>query len=378
MSAIAVAGEQVLAWRAARQGLAERRPGDDVVAVAAELVGLHAQVASSAELTAWARLAAPCPDAVANALWRERALVKTWAMRGTLHALAADDLALVTAALQTLRPRWLAASWQRAFGVSADEMERLLAALPEVLDGEPLTREELAAALARATGAPHLAERLGESWGSVLKPAAFLGLLCFAPGDGQRVRFTRPDRWLGRALEPREPHRAALELTRRYLARYGPASREQLARWLGSPPAHAGRLLRGLGDEVAAVEVDGRPAALLAADVDELQAAAPRGAVRLLPAFDQLVVAAPRDLLDEPLRARVYRPQGWLSPVLAVDGALAGVWRHERRGARLEVTIEPFDADLPRYVRAGAEAEADRLARFLGGELELRWAPPGR
>jgi len=47
--------------------------------------------------------------------------------------------------------------------------------------------------------------------------------------------------------------------------------------------------------------------------------------VRLLPAFDHYVVAAPRDreaVLPEALKSQVYRPQGWLSPVLLVDGRM--------------------------------------------------------
>jgi hypothetical protein len=211
----------------------------------------------------------------------------------------------------------------------------------------------------------------------VLKPAAFLGLLCFAPSDGQRVRFTRPDRWLD-GWSPTATETAAPELARRYLAVYGPATREDFARWLGAPPALAGRLLRGLAEETVAVEVDGEAATMLSADVDELRSSRPAGVVRLLPAFDHLVVAAPRGLLDAELRARVYRPQGWLSPVLAVDGAMAGVWRHERRGDALEVTVEAFAPPVPEAVRAGTEAEAQRLAAFLGGELDLRWAAVGR
>lgn len=73
-------------------------------------------------------------------------------------------------------------------------------------------------------------------------------------------------------------------------------------------------------------------------------------------------------------RARVYRPQGWLSPVLLVDGRIEGVWRHERKGGRVTVAVEPV-GDVPEHVRAGAEAQALRLAAFLGGELEqLSWA----
>jgi hypothetical protein len=68
----------------------------------------------------------------------------------------------------------------------------------------------------------------------------------------------------------------------------------------------------------------------------------------------------------------VFRPQGWLSPVLLVDGRIEGVWRHERRGRRLAVTIEPFRPQ-PGAGCALAEHEALRLAGYLGGELELSW-----
>jgi hypothetical protein len=58
--------------------------------------------------------------------------------------------------------------------------------------------------------------------------------------------------------------------------------------------------------------------------------------------------------------------------VLLVDGRMDGVWKHERKGKRLVLTIEPFGR-VPKRVRAGAEAEAERLAGFLGGALELSW-----
>ena len=56
------------------------------------IAGLHAQLTASAELTLWARVAGLEADAVSRALWEERALVKTWAMRGTLHLLPSSEL----------------------------------------------------------------------------------------------------------------------------------------------------------------------------------------------------------------------------------------------------------------------------------------------
>jgi hypothetical protein len=74
------------------------------------------------------------------------------------------------------------------------------------------------------------------------------------------------------------------------------------------------------------------------------------------------------------LRPLVYRQQGWISAVVCVDGRMAAVWRYERKGRRLEVEVEPFPrVRLTKAVRAATEQEADDLARFMGGELALRW-----
>lgn len=365
----------VLAWRLRRQHLARRVPRERALGVVADIGGLHAQLASSAELTLWARVEGLARGWLEHALWEDRALVKTWAMRGTLHLLPADELAIWVGAQGALPARWEKPGWRRGFGVTEEEVRAILAAVPAALEGEPLTREALAAAVARELGSSHLEGRLADGFGALLKPSAFRGELCFAPSQGRNVRFTRPDRWLD-GWEPADPQVAADAVTRRYLAAYGPATREAYARWLGtSSAAHAGRLLTRLGEEVVETELEGTRVWARAADLDELRAAEPEGVVRLLPAFDAYVVAAPRDapaVLDPALRSRVYRPQGWLSPVLLVDGRIAGVWRHERAGDAVAVAIEPF-GDLPADVRAAAEAEAGRLASFLGGPLDLAW-----
>jgi hypothetical protein len=338
---------------------------------------LHAQVASSAELTLWARVDDLRRGWVERAVQR-RALVKTWAMRGTLHLLPAEEAPMWIGAQGALPARWEKPGWRRGFGVTEDEVDGILAAVPEALAGEPLTRADLADAVARRLGAEHLGGKLGEGFGALLKPSALRGELCFATPEGRSVRFTRPDRWID-GWERADPDEAADAVTRRYLSAYGPATREAYARWLGTPSAaHAGRLLARLGDDIEETELEGDHVWVLAADLDELRAAEPEGVVRLLPAFDTYVVAAPRDapaVLDPALRDRVYRPQGWLSPVLLVDGRMEGVWRHEAKGGAVAVEIEPFGR-LGKGVRAAAEAEAHRLAAFLDGELAVSWTTP--
>ena len=367
--------ESVLAWRVERQQLAERAPRRMSLSVVERIAGLHAQLTASAELTLWARVSGLRRDDVSRALWEEKTLVKTWAMRGTLHFMPAPELGLWVAAQGALKPRHHGGAWLRYHGLTREEADAMLDAIPRALDGRQLTREELAVEVARVTGIAGLDGKLRGGFGDLLKPAAFRGDLCFAPSEGRNVRFARPDQWLG-PWQPWDQDEAVLGVTRRYLSAYGPANREALARWFGMPsPVLAGRWLKALGDEAAVIEVAGQGLVMLARDVEAAAAGEPAGVVRLLPAFDHYVVAAPRDLdavLPAEHQARVYRPQGWLSPVLLVDGRMAGVWSHECKGERVVVEVEPFGR-LGRAEKAAAAAEAGALAAFIGGELELRW-----
>jgi hypothetical protein len=323
--------ESVLAWRAERQHLAER--AGDALAVTSDLCGLHAQVMSSAQLTLYARMDDP-PDV--EDLWKRGRLVKTWSQRGTLHLLRADELPLYIGAQAALKPRYEVKSWLKHFELTPEDVRTILEGVPAALADGPLGREELA---------ERVHPGLKRGYGDLLKPVAFRGDLVHAPGH----RFALPE-----PFEPLDPAEAGTELARRYLTRYGPGTREDLAKWFGGTPAVAGRWLKGL--DVAETEFG----LALAADVDALEAAEPSGVVRLLPAFDQYVVAAPRDTRATSAPERIYRPGGWFSPVLLVDGVMAGVWSLE--GDTL--TIEPF-AKLGKAVREASASEAARLAPNL-------------
>ena len=366
--------KQALAWRLRRHHLAERAPADAMLDVVGRIGGLHAQVMSSAELTLWARVEGLERDAVQRALWQDRSLVKLWAMRGTLHLLPAAELDTWLAALGTYE-HFLKPSWLKAFDITPEQLEELVDAIGEALDGELRTREDLGAAVAQITRSPDIEHKVRGSWGPYLKPASFRGRLCFGPNEGQRVRFTRPDSWLGRALDAGAPDAALREVTRRHLGAFGPAAREDLARWWGVQPAQGGRMLKALGDEVVEVAVEGTTGWMLREHAAEAAAAEPANFARLLPGFDMWAIGAARDaaaLLDPAEKKRVYRNQGWISPVLLVNGRMDGVWKHERKGKRVLVAIEPF-GKLPRWARRQVEAEAERLADFLGGALELEW-----
>jgi uncharacterized protein YcaQ len=368
--------EAALAWRLHRHHLVERAPRRSLGAVVQRIGGLHAQVMSSAELTAWARVKDLPLHALHNALWRSRSLVKLWAMRGTLHLLPARELGLWLGGFATY-DHYLKPVWLRSFDISRDELEALISAIGQALDGRLLTREELAIEVERITRSEGVREKVRGSWGPYLKPASFRGKLCFGPGEDQRVRFTSPASWVRGRLEPVAGDEALQEITRRYLGAFGPATREDLARWWGVQPAQGGRMLAALGDAIVPVDVEGTSGWMLEEHARDVATTEPARVARLLPGFDMWVIGAARGsaaLLDPASRKRVYRDQGWISPVLLVNGRMEGVWRHERKGKRLVVTVEPFAGRPAKWVREQVEVEAERLAHFLGGELAVSWS----
>ena len=362
---------EVLAWRVGRHHLVERVPKRSMIRVAERICCIHAQLMSSAELTLWARVEGLERRDVADALWKKRRLVKMWAMRGTLHLVPASEFGMWQGALATY-DHYRKAQWLRYFDITAAQMQKLTEAIGEALQDEELTREELIAEVQRVTRSKAHAERLRSGWGTFLKPPSFQGKLCFAPGEGQRVRFTHPGTWLDGYAE-HDPEDALQAVIRRYLGTYGPASNADLARWwAGFTPPQARRALEAL-DDVVEVDVGGLRRWMLAAHLDEIGEASVTKSVRLLPMFDQYVVGSSRDaeaVLATDYKPLVFRKSAWISAVILIDGRIEGVWKHEVKGKRVVVTLEPFEK-LPRWAPSLIQEELESFAAFFDKELEV-------
>jgi hypothetical protein len=68
----------------------------------------------------------------------------------------------------------------------------------------------------------------------------------------------------------------------------------------------------------------------------------------------------------------VYRPQGWISAVVLVDGCFEGVWEHKAGRARTTVKVRMFSPPKA-STRNGIEAEAERLEAYWDTEVALEF-----
>lgn len=156
------------------------------------LCGVQAQIASAAALTIAVRQRSPKRGDVDRAV-RARTRVKTWAMRGTLHLLPADEAAIYIASLSRLQP-WLAKAWERYHGVSPADVERAIDALGEVLGDEPMGREQLVVEVSSRIRSKAAQGKLGSGWAELLKPAAWAGVLMQGPPLPARALAEEIDR----------------------------------------------------------------------------------------------------------------------------------------------------------------------------------------
>ncbi len=372
---ISLTWEQVHAWRLEQQCLLPRWDRRNFIRAVERVLGVQAQVLSAAELSIGARVEGLTRAQVQRALWQDRALVKTWAMRGTIHVFAAADLPLVVAARCADGGRY-GLRYFLQLGFTEPQYDEFLRAVPEVLGAEPMTREALASGVAERMKTPAVSRALLESsWGTLWKPSMFRGELCFGPSEGRTNTFVNPRQWLN-AWREWEPQEAQREITRRYLRAYGPATPRDFGFWWdGGGTAFGKKMFESLGEEVETVDVEGWKATALRSTLEALAQGKAGPSVRLLPMFDVYVLTQSRNLepvLAKEHKGQVFRPAAWVSATVLVDGKMKGVWEYETRKEQTLVKIRMF-TPTAEQVRRGIEAETQRLASFLESNVAVEF-----
>lgn len=280
----------------------------------------------------------------------------TWTMRGTLHFVAAEDLAW-------LHPLTVESSVTRAHrrlvqeGVPASKHEEAVKEIRRILKrSAPLTR-------------PQLAERLrskgfrteGQAIAHVVWLAAAEGVCCYGPEVDGEAAFVPLDDWIGpRKLVGRDA--ALKELAIRYLRSHGPATVTDLGAWSGIKVGDAKRAWAALENRLKEVKLGGASLWMLKSQ----RAEAPAGLVRLLPAFDEYVLGwKDRSFFVSPQHwKKINAGGGWIRPVILWDGRATGTWITDRRADILVVHPDLFTG-LPTRVKDGLRREIADVSNFL-------------
>jgi hypothetical protein len=337
----------LLSARLAAQRLAGS-PAQSVVEATRHLLAVQAQDPRGARLAVRARTAGGHASAVDEALTRDRSLLITWANRGTLHLIAAEDEpllhALTTPQLRTASERRLAQE-----GVPPAAAERGIAAIVKALgDQGPMTRAQLRAVVDRAG-----VRTEGQAFVHLMFRATIDGHIIRGPMVGRQHAFVLVADWLGE--RPRIDHdRALAELARRYLIGHGPADERDLAKWAQIP-------LRAARAGLAAIagELQQRPDGLV--DLERRPDPAPLPPPRLLGPFEPLLLGWCSRTLVLGEGGRDVAVGGMINAIALVDGRAAGTW--SMPGGRVELRL--WNGWAPSTATA-LEREAAAVEAYLG------------
>lgn len=380
--------EQVAAFRLSRHHLSERAPTAALVSVVGQMTGAQAQLLSAAHISLWSRVR-DLQVAQIEAALGERSLVKASCMRRTLFLVPSEHLA--TFVRGSARRAEKEVRWARGKGVPDRVLDAAIDAALGALD-QPATRPEIAERVSRTLGVQTQAIH-GGGWGRRTKVAAVpvgeltypvvdllhlagaRGVVCYGPDRDHQPTFVRADAWIpGWQDMPREQAEGAL--LRTYLRAFGPATAADFGLWTGITLTDAREIWAREQAAIAPVTVEGWPAAVLQEDLDALaHATFERPLVRLVPYFDSYLLGHKEraHLVSSQHRPSIYRPQGWIAPVVLVDGRASAVWAQSRQGDRLDVKVAAFEP-LSQRIIAGIHEEVRELGRFLAApnvEVEI-------
>ena len=355
---------QLNRWTLARQMLLDRVELDAVTAIE-RLAGMQAQYSPSPYIGLWSRLRDFRREELEAAL-RANLVYKATLMRGTLHLVSARQFDVYRLASRYFHHVWSDGLKKlEDLGIDIDALrEDILTALDE----RPLKKPELQKAFRHRIPAEL------PDW-VAFSVVVVVGATMNHHEDARFGHFAG-SRYRRAPLPAADPEEAMRQVVGAYLAAFGPATRADIAQWLGRSVSTFSGALESL-DPITLQDEHGRKLLDLPdAPRPDPAIAAP---VRFLSKWDQLLLAHDRRerVLPEAIRKTVIRKNGDVLPTFLVDGMVSGAWEAPLKG-RAAITLTPF-VPLSARERRTVEHEAEELLMWLrpdAAKREISWHEP--
>ena len=324
--------------------------------VVAHLGGIQAQDYSGGEWSIGLRLPGSKLADIEKSI-SEGKIVRTWALRGTLHFLAGHDTRWM---LDLLAPGIIAGLARRYKELELDPATfgKTNSILAGVLKGNKhLTRGELKAVIER-NGISCEGQRMT----FILHRASLDKVICFGVTRDKQQTHSLFDETVPKS-KPKEREEALAELARRYFTSHGPATLQDYMWWSGLSAADAKAGLQAVKSELEQVTIEGMA---YWTPRDALPAKSKAPAVHLLPMFDSFLLGyKDRSASIEPAVLGQLRTGGMPHATIMIDGRVVGKWNRTFRKDGVLVETSLF-TKLRGQEKNVLSASVKRYAEFIG------------
>lgn len=363
--------DQRRARLANRHRLAPGALAMDPTEVARSMVALHGTDPSTVYLSVWARTSNGDVASMERALYEDRTLVRLLAMRRTVFVVPTEVAPIALAACSravAARERKQLVGWLTEAKVATDveawltEVERV--ALRALIDRGEATAAELSG------DDPRLRVELVFAEGKQYEGKVRVGsrVLLLLAAEGHVVRGRPLGSWTSTQFRwspwERDGHElstedASVELARRWLATFGPATVDDLKWWAGWTMGQTKKALARI--QPAEVDLDGTPGIALADDLEPEPE--PEPWVALLPALDPTPMGwNRREFYLGEHGPPLFDNTGNIGPTVWCDGRIVGGWAQRKDGTVRVKLLEDVGTE--------AIAAIERIAVDLSERLD--------
>ena len=287
----------------------------------------------------------------------DRTVIRTWAMRGTLHFVEAGNVRRTLELLSKGIIARTSAIYCR-LGLDSKTLTRCENILTKALEGgQQLTRGELVSILEGRGVRCH-----GMRATFILHRASIDRLICF--GVKREKQFTHAlfDEWV-KKTRPLSSEESLSKLTLQYFASHGPATVQDFMWWSGLSVGQVRSGIEMVKSNLGVIEYDGAKYWMTAGGGPE---GTSRQGVLLLPGFDDFLLGyKDRSASLDPKYSRRLANGGVLKPAIVMDGNVIGTWRRTITKGKTTIQTHTF-SPLDRRQKEALAAAEEQYIRFIG------------
>lgn len=303
-------------------------------------------------------------DALADAAFADKSLIRTYSLRSTFHIVHPADARWLTA---LARERFISttASQHRKLELDEKIFAKCNAIIHDALSGgKEQTRDELKALLEK--------KKINcepQRMNNILYRAGMDGLICSGKRRGKEFTYALLDDYVPPAKKfPVEEALSLLAL--RYITGHGPATAQDFSWWSGYPVTACKAALLSHGKTLHAITVQEQEYWML----PETRPGKPSTGIKLLSGFDEYYMGFKdkRPMLDEAFSKHLSPPNGLLPYIILLNGKVAGTWRRNIKKNVIGLEYAPFKPFSAAQQKALKDA-----AKSYGKFMELPLEPEG-
>ena len=316
-------------------------------------------------------------------------VVRTWTVRGTVHTVAAEDYYLHVFGSGRRRTLLAYDRWAKKLGIPplGFRTDSLYRPLLDTMKGRKVTTGEIEQFMMDTLAKLGLRSRrrllrgwsnkptYGPSWTGIHE-MAYLGLLVSAGRRGAESLWMGASDWLGSRRKVPDPKDCPLALVTKYIQRYGPVTRSDIAKWNDRLfSGEIDEIIESLGTDLVQSHPTGSKETFYAFD-DGSDFPNPPAAV-ILPEFDSMMMAySDRSRFLSPHNLKqVSRPQGIISRTVLLDGMVSATWGRKKQGVTTKIVVAPF-RPLEQRERRSVEEKFSEYGDYLGTGVSVDFQSP--